>query len=364
MKLRIADIELWDDIPAQWKEIKKNLKKEKEAYSKVKNDFKNGTASVVSDYKDAVLAEIINKLNAVAGMLDDAGMKGDRLFTISDSIDTMIGSIQKINSKIETDIREIENDFRDIVDQCMSQGRRIYKDLCIIANSSRAHIFEGRPQIQMVKLDLPSEKEISEEATRVSIERELESGANELKELIKTGDFDQNAVRKKARATVGSEKLLHKYIIQDSITVRVYKIDINPANSTYKRWEDALIKSSGAEKFVVFFAVVLTLMNYTRAQEGIIDRKAKSVLLLDNPFGKITSGHLLKPMFGIARRFNVQLICLSDINKSDVINCFEHVIKLQIKPQALTNKEIMTHEGNENIEHGYYKIMNRQMSLF
>ena len=65
----------------------------------------------------------------------------------------------------------------------------------------------------------------------------------------------------------------------------------------------------------------------------------------------------------IAKHFNVQLICLSDINKSDVINCFECVIKLVIKSQNLSNFEIMTHEGNEKIEHGYYKVMNGQMSF-
>ena len=66
----------------------------------------------------------------------------------------------------------------------------------------------------------------------------------------------------------------------------------------------------------------------------------------------------------VARHFNVQLICLSDINKSDVTSCFECVIKLVVKQQALSNFEIMTHEGNERIEHGYYKIMNGQISLF
>lgn len=155
-----------------------------------------------------------------------------------------------------------------------------------------------------------------------------------------------------------------RYIKQDSIQVKVFKIDMNAENSGYKRWEDTLTQSSGAEKFVVFFAVVLTLMNYTRSSSGLVSKNAKSVLILDNPFGKITSAHLLKPMFDIAKHFNVQLICLSDINKSDVINCFDCVIKLVIKTQNLSNFEIMTHEGNERIEHGYYKVMNGQMSLF
>lgn len=90
----------------------------------------------------------------------------------------------------------------------------------------------------------------------------------------------------------------------------------------------------------------------------------ESIRKINSKIEKITSAHLLKPMFDIAKHFNVQLICLSDINKSDVTSCFECVIKLVIKQQALSNFEIMTHEDNERIEHGYYKIMNGQMSLF
>lgn len=358
-----AVVELQDSLEDQWKLIRKKLIDSKETYSSKKNKLYQRIGETVNEYKPIVLSEIVGKLTVIANMLDDAGIKGDRLFTVSDSIDTMIQSIEKINSKIETDLKEIENDFNDIVDQCMNQGKRMYNDLRMIANSSRAHIFEGKPQTQMVKLDLPEEKEISEEASRVSIKSEIEHGANELKELLKN-EAEIKVIQKRAKAIVGSKRMLHKYIRQESISVKVYKIDINIENSTYKRWEDTLTQNSGAEKFVIFFAVVLTLMNYTRSSAGIIDKNAKSVLVLDNPFGKITSAHLLKPMFDFAKHFNVQLICLSDINKSDVINCFDNVIKLVIKEQNLSNRAIMTHEGNERIEHGYYKIMNGQMSLF
>ena len=239
----------------------------------------------------------------------------------------------------------------------------MYTDLRMIANSSKAHIYDGKPQTQMVKLDLPDETEISEEASRVSVKNEIEQGANELRELIKRGE-EEKVLQKRAKVIVGSERLLHRYIRKDSISVKVFKIDYNSVNSSHKKWEDTLTQSSGAEKFVAFFSVVLTLMNYTRSASGLISRNARSVLILDNPFGSITSAHLLRPMFDIAKHFNVQLICLSDINKSEVINCFDCVVKLMIKPQVLSNFEIVTHEGNEKIEHGYYKIMNGQLSLF
>lgn len=347
----------------QWKTLKAKLIFSKTEYTRKREELYRKIQTTVTTYKDIALAEIVGKLNAIGGMIDATEIKGDRLFTISESITAMIESIRKINSKIETDLREITNDFNDLVEQCFLQGKRVYEDLRMIASSSKAHIYDGKPQIPMLKMDLPEEMELSEEASRMSIRNEIEKGANEIKEML-VNNFEEKQIQKRAKSIVGSERLLHKYIIRETVPVKVYKIDLNVANSSYKRWEDTLTQSSGAEKFVVFFSVVLTLMNYTRSTSGIVSKEAKSVLILDNPFGKITSAHLLKPMFDIAKHFNVQLICLSDINKSDVTSCFECVIKLVIKQQALSNFEIMTHEDNERIEHGYYKIMNGQMSLF
>ena len=360
---RTAMVELSGKPEAQWQGLHDYLLQKDTAFKKLKEKMQRGIREIVGEYRNIALFEIVNKLGAIGEMLEDSGIRGDRLYTVSESIGAMVASIEKINSKIETDLKEIENDFNDIVDQCMNQGKRMYLDLRMIAASSRAHIFEGKPQTQMVKMNLPEEKEISEEASRISIRTEIEQGANEIRELLRN-EAEEKQIRKRARAIVSSERLLHKYIRQESIQIKVFKIDMNSANSVYKRWEDTLTQSSGAEKFVVFFSVVLTLMNYTRSSAGLVSRNTRSVLILDNPFGKITSAHLLKPMFDIAKHFHVQLICLSDINKSDVVGCFDCVIKLVIKAQSLSNFEVMTHEGNERIEHGYYKIMNGQMSLF
>lgn len=354
---------LESDVDAQWRSLKKVITETTKEYEKSESKLISQIHTVAANYATSSIAEVVSKLESIVSMLTDSGIRGDRLFTAFGSIDAMIESVEKMNRKFETDLQDIENEYRDLVEHCMIQAKRLYTDLLKICNSSRAQIFEVGGQTQMVKMDLPDEKEISEGASRAAIEKEIDFGANELKTLL-LSDHDDKAVKKKIKSVIGSEKLLHKFIGKDSIQVRVYKIDINRENSGYKKWEDALTQNSGAEKFVVFFSVVLTLMNYTRSTAGFADKSAKSVLILDNPFGKITSGHLLRPMFEIAKHFRVQLICLSDINKSDVINCFENVIKLVIKSQMLSNKEILTHDGNERIEHGYYKIMNGQMSLF
>ena len=339
----------------QWKKLKNDFKGLEKKCASKKNALNDNILNTVAKRKDNVMTEILDKLDFIRNMLKD-----DKFHIANESLNAIIEAIKKINSKIETDIKESENDFKDIVNQCFIQGKRMYTDLRMIANSSKTHIYDGKPQTQMLKLDIPEEREISEEASRSSIETEVRRGADELKELIKSG-AEEKQIIKRAKIIVGSERLLHKYIKKEAIQVKVYKIDLNSSNSSYKRWEDTLTQSSGAEKFVSFFSVVLTLMNYTRSSSGLVSKNTKSVLILDNPFGKITSAHLLKPMFDIAKHFNVQLICFSDINKSDVISCFDCVIKLLIRNNSLSNIEIMTHENNERIEHGYYKIMNNKL---
>ena len=49
------------------------------------------------------------------------------------------------------------------------------------------------------------------------------------------------------------------------------------------------------------------------------------------------------------------------VGKSDVINCFDIVIKAIVKKRPMSNNELLTHEENELIEHGFYR--SEQLSL-
>lgn len=150
--------------------------------------------------------------------------------------------------------------------------------------------------------------------------------------------------------------------IDASIHTTELKIDQNPGNSGYRTWEQTQVNNSGAEKFVVYFAVILAMMAYARDGYDDMTGERRSVLILDNPFGPISSRHVLEPMFAIAKNYHVQMICLSDISKSDIVSCFELVIRAIVKRFTLSSKEQLTHEGNERIEHGFYRA--EQCSMF
>lgn len=156
-------------------------------------------------------------------------------------------------------------------------------------------------------------------------------------------------------------------------------IDINPQNSRLKLWEDAAHQNSGGEKFVVFFSVLSALMSYarTRAIEnlgGVGDKESSSVLIMDNPFGPISSEHLLNPLFEIARKHRTQLICLSDLKQNSIMNCFNLIYMLKIRTTAMGNKEYLKFEEiirdagdfqeDERLEKAVFRSEVRQISMF
>ncbi len=299
---------------------------------------------------------------AIAGMREllTNQLQGDRYFTLSIQIDGQMENTARAISQIATDLKEFENFRSDLVRQCTLQGKQIYDGLRQMEASSRVAIYDGKPKQRMIQFDFPDglDPAISEAA----IAEEIDQGTRELAEKLAEEESTEAEWKRYAEKIVGSKSLLRKYLGKEFIQVKAYKIDQNPENSGYRKWKDTQINNSGAEKFVVYFAVILSMINYTRGSlGGIQDKQLCSVLILDNPFGATTSRHILMPMFAIAKHFRVQMICLSDINKTDVINCFDIVIKAIVKKRPMSNREILTHEGNEQLEHGFYRA--EQMSL-
>ena len=131
-------------------------------------------------------------------------------------------------------------------------------------------------------------------------------------------------VRKSVARLMSSRELLNVFLGSPYIPVSVFKIDLNMQNSRLKLWEDAVRENSGGEKFVVFFSVLSALMTYTRARAmeaaGADSDTDTRVLVMDNPFGPISSEHLLNPLFEIARKHRTQLICLSDLKQNSIMN--------------------------------------------
>ena len=354
----IIKVQLEDSFSEQFERMTKEYEDVKANLSIVHNQVFDTLNSMKSHFAGSTCGVS----DAIVGMLAllSNEMRGDRYYTLIEHINGDIQNADRAIAQIKTDLNEFENNHNDLIRQCVLQGRRIYEGLLQMASSSRVTVYDGKDKKQMIRFDIPAE--VDTVVASAAITDEIDKGTKELVARMTDEATTEVDIKKMAEKTVGSRNLLRKYIGKEAIRVDAYKIDQNPQNAGYRSWEQTQVNNSGAEKFVVYFAVILSLMNYTRGDFGSIrDKDLRSALILDNPFGATSSKHILVPMFAMAKHFRVQMICLSDINKSDVINCFDIVIKAIVKKRPMSNNELLTHEGNESIEHGFYR--SEQLSL-
>ena len=349
--VRYTSIVLDADFSAQLSGLTRQIREWKKSKGVHKNNVEDNLKNMASSYS-LKSTDVNLAILSMQELLSNAVVRGDRYYTLCEHIDANMHTAMLRISQIDTDLKEFNKTKGDLIHQCVIQGRQMYEGLMQLSANSRVKVQDKRRQ--MIRFDIPDS--VDENIANASIAAEIEKGASEIAAKILDDSHAESEIRKIANRIVGSKRLLRKYINKENIVLKAYKIDRNPDNSGYRPWEQTQINNSGAEKFVVYFAVILALMAYARDGEDDLDGKNnRSVLILDNPFGPISSKHVLEPMFEISRNYKVQMICLSDISKSDIVSCFDLVIRAIVKQFSFGSKEQLTHEGNESIEHGFYR---------
>lgn len=356
--LKYEDIVLEQDYELQLSNLIKEIRTWQSAVDIGSQRVEKRLKEMADSYSES--SQDINKaICSMRDLLSNNVIRGDRYFTLCEHIEANMHTLELRISQIDTDLTEFHKTKGDLVHQCVIQGKQMYEGLIQLSNNSKVKV-QGKRR-SMLCFDIP--KVVDENIASVSISAEIDKGTQALVAKLNEEECTESEIRKIASRTVGSRRLLREYIGTEMIILRAYKIDHNPDNSGYRTWEQTQVNNSGAEKFVIYFAVILALMAYTRDTfDDIGSKQNRSVLILDNPFGPISSKHVLEPMFEISHNYNVQMICLSDISKSDIVSCFGLVIRAVVKQFALSTKEQLTHEGNEFIEHGFYK--SEQLNMF
>ena len=170
---------------------------------------------------------------------------------------------------------------------------------------------------------------------------------------------------------------MNKVINSETIEVKLYKIDISEKNSGLRKWKDVIVENSGGEKFISCLILVIALIQYSRTK--IFEKtgsektlETTKIFIIDNPFGKMSSTHLLKGLTDILAKFNVQAICLSDLSQSSITNQFNVIYQMSLKTGKYTEKFYLTTDDvrvNGDVSKNYlleqvWVRKEEQMSMF
>ncbi len=273
---------------------------------------------------------------------------------------------------VNQDLKDIEKNINHMIIQARIQGVNLYNEMKKISESSYVQLPDRKTKTQKLKLEIPQELD-------QFVEDRIRNYVNYCITILR-GEFagkDAPAqdIRKKIQVLLSDRELLNHTIDQTKIDVKLYKVDINPKNSGLKLWEDTMVQNSGGEKFVACFTLISSLIGYTRTkmleERGETNKYDSRVFIIDNPFGRTSSKHLLEVMVEIARKFNTQLICLSDISQSSITDQFTLIYQLAVRNALYSNKSYLKVEDvkingeitrNSRLEHAV--LRNEQITLF
>jgi hypothetical protein len=113
---------------------------------------------------------------------------------------------------------------------------------------------------------------------------------------------------------------------------------------------------SGGEKWSKNMTLFLGLLNYTAEKRQHIQTgmKRNRAVILDNPFGKASSDHVLSPVFFIAEQLGFQIIALTAHAAGKFLeDYFPVVFSCRLRHAAGGGKQVVTKE--KTINQAYFR---------
>ena len=332
-----------EDFMAQasrWEREYRNLQNENGAHI---NQIKNLYNDCKIDFRDKN-PNLDNIFKGLDPLWDKAQAEYEDFYYLFERMSLQGEKLADLIAIYEAQLANLERNKQDMVQQSFLQGRRMMEEIHLISENSKVRLTGRSRPVQMLKIDLQLD---SHDLARLRVAQYIDECIHRVREKTRQ-ENRSDELRKTIARLMSSRELLNVYLGNAHIPVQVFKIDLNMQNSRLKIWEDAVRENSGAEKFVIFFSLLSALMAYTRARSmealGADPDTATRVLIMDNPFGPISSEHLLKPMFEIAKRHRTQLICLSDLKQNSILNCFNLIYMLKVRTSAIGGAEYLKFE--------------------
>lgn len=179
---------------------------------------------------------------------------------------------------------------------------------------------------------------------------------NEDSFLDEEGKEDISKVRKAIETWLQPKQLLNTIMLGQEIKVKCRKVtNDGKVSSTYYSWNSSN-QWSGGEKWSKNMALFLGILNYSaeKRQHIIASQKRNRTVIMDNPFGKASSDHVLNPVFFIAEQLGFQFIVLTAHGDGRYIrDYFPIVYSCKLRPTVKGDSSILTKE--KIINHAFFR---------
>lgn len=165
--------------------------------------------------------------------------------------------------------------------------------------------------------------------------------------LDENGEEDATKIRNYLEKSFETVPILRIVIGDSAMKVKCRKVESDSQiSNTYYSWEMSN-QWSGGEKWSKYMALYLGILNFIAEKSKRIESNTKRnrTVILDNPFGKASSSHVLSPVFFIAEQLGFQIISLTAHAEGKFLNdYFPVVYSCRLSNVENSSKQVMTKE--------------------
>lgn len=257
-------------------------------------------------------------------------------------LDLIFYAYETILHKLELDLAKVEQERTNLADLLLDYVRNVHEELGKMDKNSSIRIRDKF--IKMLRIELSSWDEEADyyRGMMEAVLKELTLKGLELLEHQQplTGLLGQE---------ITTRNLYEQIVGIRNIDIHLYKIEHD--RELKISWRD-VAKNSGGEGFLSAFVILSSLLYYMRRDDTDIfaDRNEGKVLLMDNPFAKTYSAHLLRPLMEVAKKNNTQLVCLTGLGGDAIYDRFDNIYMLKLVNRSLSNIRYLSSQhvnGNE-----------------
>ena len=303
----------------------KNLIMQYKEYTMFINDAKNLLTTLYSELEN----EFVSR-NEMFKNLFNSILEGEKRYQPVHALNAFSRVYLQIDRKLEQhsiDIRKIDDMETCIIDNTLSYLKNVYDEMNSIDRNSTIEVNDKR--CKMLIINMPDKEEFE----TIALKEYLKNTINNCVSLYKQGKSPDGLLTNE----ISTYDLFDRLIHINRIEITLMKIEPNRLKK--KTWKQVIEETSGGEKFVSAFVVFISLLTYMRGENLFSNNMDSKVLIMDNPFGPITSEHLLKPLFEIAKKYNTQLICLTDLKEHSIFDRFNLIYSLNIEREVGREEE-------------------------
>lgn len=219
-------------------------------------------------------------------------------------------TIQHAIHLADTAIQEYDKDQQQIIQYAVQQLVRVRHNLLEIPKKTRIRTEDETKYIFQFSIPEWEEHE-AKEAIRDYINWILTT-LDQDKYRDEYGNEDVAAIRKFLEKYLQTVPLLRQVLGNKKMQVKCRKVESERHISTnFYSWEQSN-QWSGGESWSKNMALYLGILKFISEKSGgPSNTKKDRVLILDNPFGKASSDHVLSPVFYIAEQLGFQMIALT-----------------------------------------------------